>query len=295
MSNHGNVANLLGLARTAMVGGNQSEALTYFNRVLELDPSCSEAWIGKGKAAGWQSTMANIRLNESLIAFNHGVATAPEEHKDAVTKEAVEEINKIVAALYALARQHLEEFASLDNTWVAYLGQVSQMLEALEQARTWDPLNRTTLDNIVHLCKDNIEGYSYRDFHNMPAAHGISESYEALLRQRMNEAVEAIRSIDASYSAPQVEKKTADACFVVTASMGNPDHPDVVLLRRFRDDWIRERTWGEGFIVTYYRVGPKLAAVIERSEALKRVSRLMIVAPAVRIARRKLDMKDLGD
>ena len=49
------ITNLLGLARTADVAGNDAEAETYYNRVLELDPTISEAWIGKGKSAGWQS------------------------------------------------------------------------------------------------------------------------------------------------------------------------------------------------------------------------------------------------
>ena len=45
------LSNLLGMARTALEADNVSEAESYFNRVLELDPRNSEAWIGKGKAA----------------------------------------------------------------------------------------------------------------------------------------------------------------------------------------------------------------------------------------------------
>ena len=290
MNTDGNVLNLLGLARTAALGGNQQEALNYFNGVLEIDPTMSDAWIGKGKAAAWQSTMANIRLGEGIIAFGHAIATSPDETKTAVTNEVVGEINSVVVALYGIARDHLNEYAALDNTWVSYLGQISQLIDALNQAKLWSPVNRTTLDNIVHLCKDNIEGYTFRDRfnNNMPGAYSISESYEAVLRQNLNDAVDAIRSLDPAYAPPEIEKKTADACFVVTATMGDFNHPDVILLRQFRDVWIRKQSWGTAFIETYYRVGPTLASFIERSKPLKAVSYQVIVRPAVWLARRRM-------
>lgn len=290
MSTDGNVANLLGMARTAMLGGNQEEALTYFNRVLEIDPNVSDAWMGKGRAAGWQSSISNLRLNEAVIAFNHAIATAPEDAKEASVAAATEEINKLVAGLYGMSRRHLIEYAQLDGTWPAYLAQVSQMLDALDDALKWSPFDRTTLDNIVHLCKDNIEGYSFRDSfnNNAPACHAISVNYEASLRKRLAHAVEAIRASDPSYEAPNIQKKEADACFVVTATMGDFDHPDVKVLRRFRDEWIGSKVWGNAFVKFYYHVGPLLAELIMRSERLKRISYELIVKPAVKFAQLKL-------
>lgn len=278
------------MARTALLGGNQEEALGYFNRVLEIDPEFSEAWVGKGKAAGWQSTLANIRLGEAIIAFGHAIATADEGAKEHTTAEVVEELNRIVSALYSLARNQLETFPSLDDTWPSYLVQVGQMIDALEEARKWAPENRTTLENVVHLCKDNIEGYSFRDKfnNNMPFAYGINETYENLLRDRMAQAVETLQTIDGSYAPPSVEKRKADACFVVTATMGDFDHPNVTLLRRFRDAWILPRWWGPAFVNAYYRHGPRMAAVIENSPALRAASLRLIVRPAAWIARKKL-------
>ncbi len=290
MSMDGNVANLMGMARTAMIGGNNVEAHAYFNRVLEIDPSISEAWLGKGKAAGWQSTLVNIRLAEATIAFNHAIANAEPSQRDAVTAEAVTEVNRIVVALYGLARDHMVEYVSLDNIWAGYLNHVSQLIDALEEVRKWSPYDRNTLDNIVHFCKDNIEGYSYRDKfnQNMPAAQGISGTYEQFLRERMDQAVEAIRASDPNYAPPAIEKKKAEACFVVTATMGDFDHPEVVLLRQFRDAWLRKQPGGKALASAYYRVGPFFAAAIDRSALLKRISYRVIVAPAARFARRKM-------
>ncbi|HWW12177.1 MAG TPA: CFI-box-CTERM domain-containing protein [Brevundimonas sp.] len=290
MSSDQNIANLLGMARTAQLGGNHEEALGYFNRVLEIDPKISEAWVGKGKAAGWQSTLANLRLGEAIIAFGHAIATAEDPSKTATTTEVVDQMNRIVTALYSLARDQLVTYAALDNTWPSYLGQVGQMIDALDEVRKWEPQNRTTLENVVHLCKDNIEGYSFRDQYNnnMPAAHGITESYERMLRDRLNQAVSALQTIDSSYNAPSIEKKKADACFVVTATMGDFNHPHVTTLREFRDRWLLQQSWGQAFVDAYYRHGPGMAALIEKRPLLRALSLRLLVQPAALIARKRL-------
>jgi hypothetical protein len=278
------------MARTALIGGNHPEALEYFNRVLEIDPNVSEAWVGKGKAAGWQSTLANFRMGESIIAFKHAIATASEGSKAAVTEEVVGEVNQIVVALYAAARNHMVEYASLDSTWPDYLNQVARMIDALDEIRTWSSGDRTTLDNIIHLCKDNIEGYKFRDKfnNNVPRAYGISDSYERFLRERMDQAVADIRTLEPSYAAPTIEKKKADACFVVTATMGDFNHPKVVLLRRFRDDWLLKKVWGHMLVGAYYRIGPWMAAIIEKSPTLRTLSRRLIVDPVAWFARKRI-------
>lgn len=50
-------------------------------------------------------------------------------------------------------------------------------------------------------------------------------------------------------------------CFVATASFGDGRHPDVMTLRRFRDDYLVTNSAGRCFIVFYWVVGPYLAKV----------------------------------
>jgi hypothetical protein len=282
-----NIANLMGMARSAQLAGNQEEALSYFNRVLEADPTLSEAWMGKGKAAAWQSSLANIRTAEGVVAFGHAIATAPEAEKPTVTELAVEEMNRLVVTLYGMARRQLDQFVALPNMWAQYLGQVSQLITALEEVRIWSPHNRTTLENIVHLCKDNIEGISYNDPYdnNLSKAWHLSAEYEALLKSRLDAAVDALRLSDPAYSAPVIEKKQPAECFVVTATMGDADHPTVAVLRRFRDEWLTRRAWGRACMNQYYRLGPNLARRIAPSPFRRRVTYCLVVAPAARVAR----------
>jgi hypothetical protein len=72
-------------------------------------------------------------------------------------------------------------------------------------------------------------------------------------------------------------KKTG--CFIATATMGSYDHPMVMELRDFRDNWILEKSWGEGFVKWYYHYGSKVAIVIEKSYILKKICYITIVKP----------------
>lgn len=281
------LGNYLGLARTALHAGNNAEAEQYFNRVLEIDPTVSEAWVGKGKAAAWQSSLAAIRLTETQVAFGHAIATASKAERATVIHSCVGEMNTLVVAIYELARTHMLEHVALDDTWPAYLVQVSQLLGGLDAALTWDATNQITLENIVHLCKDNIEGVAFRDPFNddMPKAWHLSPEYEALVKARLDKATAQLRALDASYSPPVVQKQKADTCFVVTATMGSADHPYVFALRQFRDNELSSHAFGRRFVRWYCRHGPRLAAVIEHSSVLRLISLHCVVRPAAALAR----------
>jgi hypothetical protein len=278
----------MGMAKTAELAGNNAEAMNYFNRVLEADPTNSEAWIGKGKAAGWQTTLSNIRVSEMLVAFNHAIATANSETKDSTLQSVTHEANHLIVTIYKMARDHMLEYVSLQNSWPIYVGQMGQMVDALATVNEWNPADRTTLENIVHLCKDNIEGVSYRDQfnNNAPNAWTLSPEYEALLKLKLEDATAKLRAVDPDYAPPAIEKKKADDCFVITATMGDPSHPDVRFLQAFRDEWLRERGWGASLITLYYRNGPSVAAFIAKSDTRRKVSYRLIVKPAVWLARK---------
>jgi hypothetical protein len=289
--------NYLGLARTALRAGNGPEAEQYFNRVLEIDPTISEAWIGKGKAAAWQSSLANIRLAEMEVAFSHAIAMASDAERKSVVDLCVNEMNSLVVTLYGMARKYMLEYVSLDQTWVTYLSQISQLLAGLDTALSWDGSNQTTLKNIVHLCKDNIEGVAYRDQfdNNTPKSWHLSPQYEAQIQTKLDSASTQLRALDSTYSPPVLNKQKADACFVVTATMGSPDHPYVTALRLFRDHELATRPIGRLFIKWYRKNGPKLAAVIADRPVLRHATLHLIVRPTATLALMVQRERERGD
>lgn len=61
-----NVERFLEICKAALEGSNHDEALQYANRVLEIDPENSSAWIYKAVATFWLTTVANNRYDEAM-------------------------------------------------------------------------------------------------------------------------------------------------------------------------------------------------------------------------------------
>lgn len=48
------------------------------------------------------------------------------------------------------------------------------------------------------------------------------------------------------------------ACYIATMAYGDYNHPQVLILRHFRDLYLAQRNWGKWFIRTYYKYSPSL-------------------------------------
>lgn len=83
---------------------------------------------------------------------------------------------------------------------------------------------------------------------------------------------------------PGSEKK--GSCFIATAAMGDYNHPVVMDLRLFRDNWLLKREWGVKFTNWYYTHGPKAARVIDKSTMLKKITYCLVVKPLQVITKR---------
>jgi tetratricopeptide (TPR) repeat protein len=109
------IENYFKMAESAYESSNQKEAENYCNKIIEIDPNNYKAWLLKGKAAGWQSTLGNIRVEESVNCFTKALDNAPEEEKSAIKKEASAEIENLSTALMKLCCNNFANFASHDN------------------------------------------------------------------------------------------------------------------------------------------------------------------------------------
>ena len=96
------INNYLDMARNAVNTGNNAEAEGYCNRIIEMDMNNWEAWYIKGKAAGWQSTLANVRIPETINAFGHAMKNCPEEQKDNLADVCKDDIKSLQIAVLSL-------------------------------------------------------------------------------------------------------------------------------------------------------------------------------------------------
>lgn len=77
-------------------------------------------------------------------------------------------------------------------------------------------------------------------------------------------------------------------CFVATATLGDPQHPVLYALRRYRDDVLLPTPIGRAFVCCYCATAPIIAKMIEASPVLRTATYRGIVLPAFKRALRRL-------
>lgn len=110
------VANYLDMAINAIDAGNNAEAESYCNKIIEVDPTNYRAWMLKGEAAAWQSTLANPRISEGVNAFAKGVKYAPEEEKESVEEKAKNQIQSLCIAMVKLQAERFSKWPDEEET-----------------------------------------------------------------------------------------------------------------------------------------------------------------------------------
>lgn len=102
VDNSSNIENYLNLAENALSAKNDKEAENYSNKILEIQPNHYKAWLIKGKAAGWQSSLANNRFLESIECFGKAVEYVPDPEASVLKKEVAEEMSSLSKTLISL-------------------------------------------------------------------------------------------------------------------------------------------------------------------------------------------------
>ena len=126
------VDNYLEMAQNAYDNSNQAEAESYCNKIIENDPSNYKAWLIKGKAAGWQSTLQSPRFPESVSAFAKAIGNAPEEEKGEVAEDAKNEIKNLARALIALRAERFIKWPDKEEA-EGFINDIASILQAAMQ------------------------------------------------------------------------------------------------------------------------------------------------------------------
>ncbi len=90
---------------------------------------------------------------------------------------------------------------------------------------------------------------------------------------------------------PTMQAQTAGGaggCFIATATLGDPQHPVLFVLRCYRDEILLSSSLGRALVHFYYAVAPIVARKIEKHPLLRAFTYRTIVLPAWKRALRQL-------
>ena len=66
------------------------------------------------------------------------------------------------------------------------------------------------------------------------------------------------------------------ACYIATMTYGDYEHPQVIILRHFRDLYLAKRNWGKCFIKTYYKYSPGLVRKLRNHILINKFIRMLL-------------------
>ena len=168
----------------------------------------------------------------------------------------------------------------------------SQKLKLVEKAFEDNPEVYTNIsDQIAQICmasiieqlnKMNFNDYLYDDFVSIES---FEMSTETTVKYRKNlKIIQNNKSIDSQnrinkhfrvpVSTPSYSSSSNSGCYIATMVYGDYNHPQVLVLRNFRDGFLANYVLGRSFIRLYYKYSPTWVEALKNktivNQAIKR-------------------------
>lgn len=265
-----NLENLLRLADEATNSANYTEAYSYYTKILETDPNNYRAWYGKAISAGWQSTLANIRLPETISGIESSLKNAPENEKNELKEKAALSLNQLAIAIYNLAYDNFTKYITLESHR-EFNSRMQLIITVLEIASIYKPDDQQILKNTIEVLQTLMKEHT--DKNTFRTVLLTADSYNDMAN-KIQVVKKKLQQLDPNYNieVPSYNK----SCFIATAAYGSPMAPDVITLREFRDHFLETSHWGQTFVKIYYYLSQPIAGLVSKSEGLKTMTRLLL-------------------
>lgn len=288
----GDLKNYLSLANSAIEAHNGEEALSYANKVLELDSSNSEAWYTKMLATGLLAILKDLKCSEVIAAGRKAIEfSSNEKTKNDVygyfltkclndLKFCMNQLQdtKAIKDLYQ-ANCAVNAFKATENTIA------SDMIADL--ILTGEPLilslrlavpdseiaKNEVLANLTgEVAKQWV--YYQNAINERFNVYGAAMNDDALGRyinnlNRIKQGLPDDKQNVIDESSLTNEQK--GPCYVATAVYGSYNCPEVWTLRRFRDFVLAETWYGRLFVRTYYAISPSIVKVFGEANWFKHI------------------------
>lgn len=156
---------------------------------------------------------------------------------------------------------------SVDETWAAaYKNRFDANGHPLQDNYVSDETGDNDVSS-MRLCKALDElGISYRQYNSATSSRTTASAPSPGTYERPRQA--EVNSVS--------EKPKKEGCYIATAVYGSYDAPEVMVLRRFRDETLQKSTLGRWFIRTYYRWSPSVANKLRNAKGLNRIIRKIL-------------------
>jgi tetratricopeptide (TPR) repeat protein len=274
LDSHGNKFRL---AEVAFEGENYDEAISYYNSCLEIDPSFFESWLKKGLSQLFTSSIGNMQATQAVATLKQALIYS--DNKEALKLRIKKVTIPFALNYYKVCVNHFLSFMTVNDigSSVSFmLGKANSLVEFLYQNCELTEDELVSIYNEVMAADKSFRKAVLSTMFDK-SKNGVFDQILIVLKNTESVSEELFKRIQKLN--PSFQKTKKGACFIATAATGDYNHPAVVELRSFRDNWLLKRKWGINFTKWYYHNGPKAAQVIEKSAILRKLTFIVVVKP----------------
>ena len=194
---------LIMIAETALDAGNNKEAIDYYNKSIEKVLTNSDAWLGKGIATLYSSTLGDIKIMEAISYWKNAIKFATDQN--AMQRRVSTIINNAVLTFYPNIENHYREFKDVKNAYTEFVNKFLLLENALSFAISIDDDNLIVLENGYDLCQKVINAYGKYN------KSGASSSFDKETNEILNSLSKSIENLTVPKELYEIEKKYVDS------------------------------------------------------------------------------------
>ncbi len=181
--NKSKIENYLKMAKSAFDGQDYEGAVTYSDKVLEMDYDNYEGWTIRAKLVGMGSSLSNNKIPQSLTAAKRAVELAPDSKKSETAEELYSFIEfQIIALMNNAIRMPGVAGCSYIDGLMKLWGKVLLQIPCLS-----DDVINTTINKVEEMCNKSRGAFLPKDrlIHASYQAHNGRVSYDKMMRQSL--------------------------------------------------------------------------------------------------------------
>lgn len=266
--------NYLNIANSAYKAGNYEEAIIYYNKVLEVDSRNWNAVYYKGLARAWKSSLVDPNIIEAVYGAKEAIEiyiNTENPSTDDVEKfkaTVVNDIYDILSNYAVLSKKHYHEFQDMQSSAPEYWDRIDYCtgiarycISLISENMLIKKYYRNTKFVMVHLLllllKEKCDIRYYKSTSGMNLVHKIDANERLKAVSLFDSLVGEVKKHGIEMDIPEIRRNDG-SCYIATAIYGSYDSPEVVILRRFRDNTLYKYSLGRLFIKVYYLLSPPM-------------------------------------
>lgn len=284
----GNNKNLIINIEEAIKSKNYDHALKFCKKAIENDFKNSLIWELNSKCLrGDQNKKLNFQVCEEILK---SLKNSKKFGGTETLKNSIKNLTKDVYDNILSDYENLEyDFSKSGEVWDSFSKRsIQKVINFVKLSQIcYDLLNDVDiLKSLVYEISGHNKLFWIKDEKKNNSDWLIDFDINAA--QLREDLISKIIKIDKNYKPPK-EFLTRDNvkvlenknCFVATVCFGSQDDQSVIILRKFRDEFLKKFKIGNHLIFWYYKNGSKIAIFIDNKFFLKLLIKKLILNPLV--------------